>query len=110
MAATTFLTDYDRQKFSSVKDEDLNELFQEIRELFPQYYIAEHSFMKKHPLWKSKETTMYTLYIDFGGEAQIFSFPSTGISLTSNKAMITTYFYGLINGYEKRKKEELEKH
>ena len=84
MPATTYLNDHERERFSSVKNEELNELFQEIRELFPNYYLNEVRSVTKRFLRKPKETITYTLYIDFGGEAQIFSFPASGLSYMTN--------------------------
>ena len=105
MPATTYLTDYDREKFASVEDRELNELFQEIRQLFPNYYLNEFYFKEQRLLRMPRKIVHYSLYIDFGCEAQIFSFPASGLSYMTNKLIVITYFFGLINGYEKGKKE-----
>jgi len=96
MPICTYLSNQEYEEFKTVTDKELNELFQEIRVLYPDLLLAEHRFPKKIGLLKRRTiiNTYYTLYYDLGwGEVQIINFTNG----TSNKAeIIYAYFYGLL--------------
>lgn len=104
MAICTYLNDWEIKNLTTVKDKDLNELFQEVRTIFNgEYYVQQHKYTVKGWFKKPKTETFYTLYkevslpevqvVNFfvGGEGRI----NTGVS----KALLMATFYGLINGY-----------
>lgn len=104
MAICTYLNEWEFKNFTTVKDNDMNELFQEIRSIFKdQYYIQEHEYFVKRWFKKPKVRTVYTLYKMLSmPEVQVVNFFIEGkstINTNPSKALIMATFYGLINGY-----------
>lgn len=101
---TTWLTDNDLKEYSQVKDKELNELFQEIRQITNnKFYIQETSWKDNPPFWRKAKPSIayYTLYAVAGWDAQVINFPqnhSWSINTGVTKAFIMTFFYGLLSG------------
>ena len=112
---TAYYSDYELQKYESVKDKELNELFQEIREKFgPRYYLHEMEWLVKKWLRKDIKTTMYTLLIDLDGKGQsrevhVFNFPTSNLWSICDavpKAQVMTLFLGMVNGLAHAEQKE----
>lgn len=104
MAICTYLTDWEIKNFTTVKDKDLNELFQEVRTIFNgKYYIQEREYTVKGWFKKTKTETLYSLYKEtFLPEVQQINFyvgNESSINTYVSKALLMATFYGLINGY-----------
>lgn len=101
---TTWLNDNDLVEYSKVKDPELNELFQEIRQITnKKFYLQETLWRDNPPFWRKAKPpiTVYTLYAVNGWDAQVINFHqdhdwsiNTGVS----KAFIMAFFYGLLAG------------
>lgn len=107
MPITTYLTDNERETWKNVHDIELNELFQEVREKVSDKYLLQMHLIPTYTgVWPFKKRTdiwLYSLYIDLGHEAQVFNFPAMGsysINERVNKAVVMTYFYGVLNGHK----------
>ncbi len=106
---TSYYSEQELQNYISVKDKDLNTLFQELRKLIPdRYYLRESSVtLKNFFRVKKKELTFYSLLFRYGNdndfECQNINFEVTGskssINISVEKSYIMSMFYGLINGY-----------
>lgn len=103
MPVTAYYSKTELESFKFVKNADLNELYQEVRELFPNHYLKEMEFSEPKKLLKQQQyKTKYMLLIDMGGESQMFNFPSDSFNFCVDIQIIMTYFYGLLNGYNKK--------
>ena len=101
---TTWLNDQELLRYSEVSDPELNELFQEIREITDnKFVIQEMTYKPEFSFWRKKKPTitLYTLYAVHGWDAQVINFAqdhawsiNTGVS----KSYITAFFYGLLVG------------
>lgn len=100
----TYLSENDIKRFTSVTDQELNTLFQEVREKFDnKYYLEESTHVIKKMFRKPKEYTKYTLYYDtILPSVQVINFPSEkgGIRECADKSLIMALFFGLLNGLE----------
>jgi hypothetical protein len=102
----TYLHEYEYTKFASVEDEELNELFQEVRQKFGnRHYLNERKFPVK--VWKglrrvNEYVVRYDLYVASNlPEVQVVNFATEGGSSISgyvSKSYIYAYFYGLLSG------------
>ena len=91
MPVTTWISEDEKQIYSKVQDDDLNELFQEVREKTKKYYLAETKANGK--------IISYSVYADTGlGEVQVMNF---GIPCTKFIAM--AFFFGVLAGMNNRK-------
>jgi len=104
MAMYTYIHDYEREKWSSVKDRDINLLLQEVREKFgDKYLVQEREFTTKKWLRKPVTRTLYDVYCGSGMEVQCINFCSDGessINTTVSKSNVVTLFIGMLNGYD----------
>lgn len=109
MAITTWISEHEWTSMSSVQDKELNELFQEVREMYPgKFLIQSHRYDTR--TWFDKLTsnwvrtgTIYTLYNMLNNiDAQVINFPpsennSFSINTAVHKSYIMTYFFGLLS-------------
>lgn len=105
---TTYLHPHEFKSYSSVKDKDLNELFQEVRSKFGDNYFLQEIEVTKERLFRVPiTTTYYCLYarrrgnIPNDSEVQIINFARDheySISTDVPKSYIMTYFYGMLTG------------
>jgi len=103
MACCTYLRDDEFEKFKSVSDPDLNELFQEVRNTVDdRYFLEEREYQIKKRFRKPIKRIGYSLYSRLGNscEVQEINFPggSSSINMFVDASYIMTFFYGLING------------
>ena len=107
MACCTYLGDYEFNKFKSVSDKELNELFQEVRNIDDKYFLEEREFEIKKRFKKPTKEVRYTLYKQLRNdcEVQVINFAGGKSSINGlvDKSYIMTLFYGIINGFNIKK-------
>jgi len=99
MGMYTWLDECQQQAYSKVSDKELNELFQEVREVMPHVFISENIYVRK-PLFGKKETIVnYSVYHLSDKQLTSFSeFRFMNLNFSSN-ALLFNYLCGLLNGY-----------
>lgn len=101
---STWLNDNDLKEYSRVNDAELNELFQEIRQITDnKFYIQETVWKDNPPFWRKAKpsVTYYSLYAVQGWDAQVINFAqdhSWSINTGVTKSYIMAFFYGLLAG------------
>lgn len=107
MGLYTYINENDYKNWSKVSHEELNELFQEARELDDSLLISERSWVEKSWFKKSCEVTAYTVFHNSpaadGSLYQARQMLGVGSSIQS----VTTYLYGIINGALSVKRKNL---
>jgi hypothetical protein len=106
------LTEYDKGRYTTVQDVELNELLQEIRTEFKGVYLLREYFVKQKrgffTSWFKEDeyNTFYELYADLGHwDTQVINFAresGSSINTLVPKSYIITYFLGLLNGKKHR--------
>jgi len=105
MAICTYLHDYEFSDFQKVEDKELNELFQEVRELIPDtFFVQQHKVISKKWLKKPTTTVYYSLYkLLSKPEVQEINFfvdnSDSSINTVITKGMLMAYFFGVISGH-----------
>ncbi len=117
MPVVTFLSNEEINLYKSVEDRELNTLFQEVRNTISNNYLIR-TFEIKEKKWFSnpKIKYRYCLYYNLGSEVQVLNFPDSEpyVSWMSSSDIVTketiiTYFLGLLNGFEKGIKYDLQR-
>lgn len=103
MPAFTYLSDCSIKQYSSVKDPDVNELFQEVRTIDSNWLVEENEEIRG--LFKKRKIIYYRLYYNFDYEQQII-FLGEHLKDKGNKDTIMLYFYAFLNGYKTGYKNE----
>lgn len=114
MAITTWISEHEKPSLSQVDDEELNELFQEVRKKFPgKFLIQTTRYDRRNWLDKLmgswiKTGKLYTLYYMLDHiDAQVINFPpqegTWSINTAVPKSYIMTYFFGLLNNQPNEK-------
>lgn len=101
---TTFYTKEELAARTVVKDDTLNELFQQIRAVDPRIYLSERYVVVSRSgilKWK-KYKYRYEMLINNGYDIQVFNFPPDDDKLSSintwvPRSVVMAYFYGLLN-------------
>lgn len=111
MGMYTYITDQDIERWSKVKDKDLNELLQEVRAIDSRYMIYEHLVITKRWLKKEQHSMLYSLRVRDGYQARVINFAQDrkwSINELVTKSYIMTYMYGLLTGLNlfKQQKEK----
>jgi hypothetical protein len=112
MACCTYLRDDEFERFKSVSDKDLNELFQEVRNTIDdKLFLQEREFIIKKRFRKPTKVFRYTLYKQLRNdcEVQVINFAGGKSSINGlvDSSYIMTYFYGLINGRNIKNNKDL---
>lgn len=103
---TTYMSDYELNLYTSVKDDGLNELFQEVRSKFVnRYFLREREIRVKKIFFRREITkTLYSVYVlHSNGEVQCINFCREwdwSINTDVPKSYIYAYFYGLLTGVD----------
>lgn len=102
MPVTTYLSHQERESWKQVKDKELNELLQEMRQIDKGWLIETRLFVNKR-FFKTETFERYSLYCDFGIEAQIINFPpntseASSINTVVSRDMIMSYLLGYLAG------------
>jgi hypothetical protein len=106
MPITTWIQEHEIKGLSSVKDEALNELFQEVRQATNnRYLLSETVYQDRGWFGKRNERTVYTLYIHTSGtEYQVLNFAMEygrcGINTSGTRALVMNYFFGVLGGIQ----------
>ncbi len=100
MGMYTYLSQNDFERYSTVDDKELNELFQEVRELMPDVYINFYKWEEKRWFRKPIERFYCSVYHrqDKGKIASMEEVRCLNLNFTT-LSNIDNYLYGLINGY-----------
>ena len=96
MGLYTWLNENEFKTYLVLSDDSLNEIYQEVRELFPQVYVQEKHFTKKSWLGKSNTHTEYSIYVKTdldGSEVRCMNIAS------HSKELLINFFFGLLNGH-----------
>jgi hypothetical protein len=107
MPMTTFLNDFEKKTFTVVSDNELNELFQEVRKIDNRFLLQERFEVRRRFLRKSVITPVYTLYFDYLAPNSNWDIQVIGLSSDfvfgnrSNKESVMCYFYGFLSGKDK---------
>ena len=115
MGVYSYYNEQELESYKSVKDKDLNELFQDVRNtISSKFYIQEREHEIKRPFKKTKQFTSYSLLYQVShGECQIINFGNSdggsGLNTNSSKGLLSSLLMGMLNGYEFRKREESKK-
>jgi hypothetical protein len=104
MPMFTYISDHNRKDWTSVKDNDINELLQEVREKFDNnHLVQEREFTTKKWLRKPVTTTLYDVYYGKGMEVQCINFCSdseSSINPMVSKAHLANFLMGMLNGFD----------
>lgn len=104
---TTWISEREAKEYAQVKDAELNELFQEVRQIFKNSYLLQEHYIDTRGFWGrlfdvvKPKVVVYTLYAGSGIDYQVINFcqdHSWSINTGVTKSYIMTYFFGLING------------
>lgn len=100
----TWLNDSEFERYSTVEDENINEVFQQVREINPIWFIDERIHYIKRFLRKPIKQVNYTVYevYEYNG---IVSKPEVRIQMSATtKRDVLNFFYGLNVGYHFKQK------
>ena len=77
MEVTTYFNEKDYERMSFIKDE-INEVFQEVREIHPNIYVERYIFKDRKWWGKTKTIIRFSVFnrLDGGMEAQCLRVPS----------------------------------
>ncbi len=103
MGLYAWLSKEEFTKYSEVSNVELNELFQEVRELFPQLYISERTHTVKGWFKKTKIVTTYTLYTRQRKSDNMVKCLNIK---SSNEDYVSNFLYGVLNGKQWRVKRK----
>lgn len=92
----TWLKESQFERFSKVQDKDMNEIFQEVRNLMPdEIFIEEREVIHKGFFGKKKTETRYTIY-----HRSVPGYEEVHVmNLSGDYHSVCSYLFGLFNGY-----------
>lgn len=103
MGVYTWLSDQEFERYSQVEDQIVNEAFQEVRALMPNWFIYEKQWIKKSFFGKSTAGYTYTVY-----QRQKEDYREVRIQMSaSSPATVCNLLYGLYMGYKTNKDDTL---
>lgn len=94
----TWLSDSEFELYSKVSNKELNEVFQEVREVMPGIFISERTETNKRLFKKLETKTFYSVY-HLSGKPEV---RCINLNFTS-ESHVFNYLCGLINGYHAKK-------
>ena len=105
MSMTTYVSDSELKNYVSVKDKDLNEIFQEVREkISDNYFLEERTFAHKRLFKKPFSRTLNQVFYRYNGmECQVINFCGDGessINCYMPKSQIYNWMMGMLAGHE----------
>jgi len=99
MGMYTWLSDSEFELYSKLSNKELNEVFQEVRELMPDVFISERTEVTKRWFSENEIKTFYSVY-HLSGRPEVRC-----INLNfSTASHVYNYLCGLVNGYHANKK------
>ncbi len=95
----TWLSDSEFERYSTVKDADINEVLQEVRKIKPIWFVDEQTHIIERFLRKPVNETHYTVYQIYKVNG-ISSYPEVRVQMSvSTKRDLLNFLYGLNVGY-----------
>ena len=101
----TYFSKEERQRYLKVEDKNLNEIFQEVIEIFgDKFFVTEHNYLERKNFFSKYEVkTQYSVYsVINDGEAQCLNFLTEKEGV--NKPIVFSFFMGLLAGSKFGKK------
>lgn len=98
MGCYTFLTEEEKERWSKVSCNVLNEIFQKAREFDKSLLISERTEVSKRFLKKTKTNTFYTVYHESPAADGSTYQARLETCVPSDKTSVGIYLYGIING------------
>lgn len=107
MGMYTYLSTSDFKNYSKVSDKDTDEIFQDVRKLMPDVYIAEHHNITERLFRKDLVHISYSVYhrIDKGEITGTEEVQQLNLHFLT-KTQLDNYLYGLFNGYKQGAKQK----
>lgn len=107
MPLCAYYNTYEVEHFKKVSDPELNELFQEVRNIDSGYYIIEHDYTENRGWFiKPRKYKIYTvLYHILNNEYQVLNLNQSGLEIDSNISVVGAYLIGFLNGNRKSFKQ-----
>lgn len=111
MGMYTWLNEGEFDVYSKLTDKGVNEVYQEVREIFPKVYVREQIVVNKKWFGKSEETVNYTVYVrtsNNDSEVRVMNMAY------SNRELLMNFLFGLLNGHhwtiegKKKKKKKTD--
>lgn len=109
MGMYTWLNDNEFEIYKKLSDDALNEVYQEVRNIFPRVFINERKFVKKKWLGKEEVKFEYTVYVRTSSNDNEVRVMNMSFS---DRELVMNFLYGLLNGHhwtiesKKRKKKK----
>jgi hypothetical protein len=102
MPICTYITDSEKEQWTSVSDKEINRLLQEVRQIDPKCLIQERECTIKRMFRRPKTLRLYTVYnyVSYG-EAQIINFcqeHTWSLNTAVSRSYVITYLYGILSG------------
>jgi hypothetical protein len=95
----TWLRDWEFQEYSQNKDEEINEVLQQVRRIDPRWYVSERQIIKRK-FFKKETQTFYTLYESTGYMEVRFQ------TSVVTKRDLMNFLFGLSTGYHLKPNKE----
>lgn len=96
MGLYCYMFDQETEKYTQVEDKEINEVLQEVRKVWPEWFVQERTIEYKKRIWGPViSERIYTIYQSFGGmeyREQISAY---------NKRDVLNFLYGLNLGLHK---------
>ena len=98
MAVTTYFNKRDYERMSFIEDE-INEVFQEVRDVHPNIYVERYIFKDKNWWGKKKTTIRFSVFnrLSGGMEAQCLRVPTDLLTYRE----LYAYLFGTLIGVKK---------
>jgi hypothetical protein len=107
MPLYTYYDTHTVEKFKKVSDPELNELFQEVRNIDDGYYIKTIEGEENRGWFvKPRKYKIYTiLYHSRNNEYQVLNLSQDGLDIDINTSIVGAYLIGFLNGNRKTFKQ-----
>lgn len=102
MGCYTYFTDQEAETYTKVEDGEINKVLQQIREVWPVWYISEREIEYKKRIWGATiKEKFYIVYQSFGHMEYRMQWSCHG------KKDVLNFLYGLNVGLNRDKYTEL---
>lgn len=96
----TYLQDYEKKNYTSIDDKELNELFQKVRNKFPDKFYVQKTDVVYKKFFKKRVKVFYSIYYNVNDpEYQCINFYGGDNSICTNidGSVLYAFFMGLLN-------------
>ena len=96
----TYLQEYEKKNYTSIDDKELNEIFQEVREKFPDKFYVQKTDVVYKRFFKKRVKVLYSIYYNVKDpEFQCINFYGGDNSICTNVdgSVLYAFFMGLLN-------------